>query len=94
MMGDNCYDIFVNYPSSHDCKRVQLNLCSDCFDKVFDTIVPLCKINPVVDDDWLEHCVSREDGHMVIHESWGPGGANYLRMREIAQSYREWEEKK
>ena len=26
-LGDNCYDIFVNYPSNHDCERIQLNLC-------------------------------------------------------------------
>lgn len=86
MMGDNRYDIFVNYPSNHDCERVQLNLCSNCFDKVFDMIVPLCKINPIVDDDWVEHCVSREDGHMVIHESWGPGGEGYLKMKEIKKA--------
>ena len=74
-LGDNCYDIFVNYPSNHDCERIQLNLCVECFDRVLDLILPLCKFDPVVDDDWLEHCC--EGG--VIHRDRGPGGAAYRR---------------
>lgn len=52
MLGDNTYDIYVNYPSKHDLERIKLNFCVDCFDKVLDMIIPLCKINPIVDEDW------------------------------------------
>ena len=76
--GDNCYDIFVNYPSKYDCCRVQLDLCVDCFDIVLDVLIPMCKTNPIVDDDWLEHCC---EGN-VIHRDWGPGGAAYRKRKE------------
>ena len=73
-LGDNRYDIFVGYPSSHDTERIQLNLCMDCFDKVLDTIIPMCKINPVVDDDWMEHCLKNIDGKIYISRRLGSGG--------------------
>ena len=53
-LGDNQYDIFVNYPSKHDLKRLKFNFCVNCFDKVLDTIIPMCKLNPVAEEDWLD----------------------------------------
>ena len=73
-LGDNRYDIFVGYPSSHDTERIQINLCVDCFDKVLDTIVSMCKINPVVDGDWMEHCLKKNDGVIYISRRLGSGG--------------------
>ena len=52
---DNRYDIFVNYPSVHDMERIQFNFCVDCFDRVLDILIPMCKINPIVEDDWWSH---------------------------------------
>ena len=38
-LGDNRYDIFVNYPSKYDLKRLRFDFCCSCFDKVLDTII-------------------------------------------------------
>lgn len=77
-LGDNRYDIFVNYPSSHDGERLQFNFCTTCFDKVLDTIIPMCRMNPVVDDDWLSHCIVRNNNKQYINEGLGPGGAGHI----------------
>lgn len=37
----------VGYGSVHDGEYIKINLCCDCFDKVIDIISPLCKTNPV-----------------------------------------------
>ena len=73
-MGDNRYDIFVNYPSCHDHSRIQFNFCVKCFDRVLDTIIPMCTIDPVVDDNWVRHCVSAPE----INPKAGPGGPTSL----------------
>ena len=52
--GYNQQDLLIGYPSKHDLERIRLNLCVDCFDKVLDIIIPMCKTNPVVDEDWSE----------------------------------------
>ncbi|MBO4413849.1 MAG: hypothetical protein IKX86_01110 [Clostridia bacterium] len=66
MLGDNRYDIFVNYGSKYDLMRIRFNFCCECFDRVLDTIIPMCKIDPVADDDWWEHCVREANGRLVI----------------------------
>lgn len=74
LLGDNRYDIFINYPSKHDLERIQFNFCCDCFDRVLDTVILMCKNNPVVDKDWSEHCLINKGNQWVIDESLGPGG--------------------
>jgi hypothetical protein len=37
----------VGYGSVHDGEYIKINLCCDCFDKVIDMVAPLCKTNPV-----------------------------------------------
>ncbi len=74
-LGDNRHDIFVGYPSKHDLERIQINLCVDCFDNVLDTIISMCKTNPVVDDDWWAHCLENIDGRLYINKNLGPGGS-------------------
>ena len=46
-----CFDTHVGYGSSYDLKRIRLNLCCDCFDKVMDWILPQCKIDPMTEYD-------------------------------------------
>lgn len=65
-LGDNRYDIFVNYPSKYDLKRLRFDFCCSCFDKVLDTIIPMCQNNPVIDEDWWDHCLRSIDGKTYI----------------------------
>ena len=75
ILGDNKFDVFVNYPSKYDINRIKINLCVDCYDSVLDKILPMCKINPIVDDNWIDHCT---DGKGIIHRDWGSGGSKHL----------------
>jgi len=77
--GDNRFDLFMNYGSKYDLKRLKFNFCIECFDKVLDMIIPMCKMNPEVDDDWTEHCVDR---HHVIHRNWGPNTSQITKDKE------------
>lgn len=43
-----CFDSIIGYGSGHDCEHIHIELCCDCFDRVFDMIRPLCKIDPVI----------------------------------------------
>lgn len=61
-LGENQYDIFVNCPSNHDLKRLKFNFCVNCFDKVLDTIIPMCKLNPVAEEDLLDAIRENNDG--------------------------------
>ena len=67
------FDLFVGYGSKYDDERIQFSLCIDCFDRMMDTILPLFKINPIVDNSWTDHCTSDH----LRHKSWGPGGKPY-----------------
>ena len=67
------FDLFVGYGSKHDDERIQFSLCIDCFDRMMDTILPLFKINPIVDNSWTDHCTSDH----LRHKNWGPGGKPY-----------------
>lgn len=69
----NILDYFCSYGSKYDGERIRFNLCVDCFDKVLDTIIPMCKINPIVEDDWFRSCC----GDTVIYRWWGKGGKDY-----------------
>lgn len=49
-------DHWCGYGSHHDMSHIQFRLCNECFDKVMDKIIPLCK-NQVVFDDcfaWVD----------------------------------------
>lgn len=37
----------IGYGSGYDGLEIDLHLCCDCFDKVMDTIVPMCQIDPL-----------------------------------------------
>ena len=65
-LGDNRYDIFVNYPSKYDLKRLHFDFCCSCFDKVLDTIIQMCQNNPVEDENWWDHCLHSIDGKAHI----------------------------
>ena len=39
----------IGYGSKHDGDNVNLDLCCDCFDKILDKIIPLCKHNPITE---------------------------------------------
>ncbi len=45
-----CFDHHIGYGSKYDGDKVRLNLCCDCFDKVIDTIIPMCKESPIVEE--------------------------------------------
>ena len=54
-MGDNRFDILVNYPSGHDGERTRFSFCVDCFNKVLDMIIPMCKQEHINNEDWTSH---------------------------------------
>lgn len=56
-----CFDAHVGYGSSHDLRRIRLNLCCDCFDKVIDWILPQCKIDPMTEYDLYSECDEEEN---------------------------------
>lgn len=45
-----------------------------CFDKALDTIIPICKNTPIVDDDWGTHCLETVDSETYINRNLGSGG--------------------
>jgi hypothetical protein len=47
----NSFDFYVGYGSKHDNEHIKLDLCLDCLDKVIDMIRPMCKTDPVTEDD-------------------------------------------
>lgn len=53
------------YGSHHDMSRIQLKLCNECFDKVMDKIIPLCKNQIVFDDcfSWVDNNRELTDEH-------------------------------
>lgn len=65
-LGDNRYDIFVGYPSKHDLERIKFDFCVECFDKVIDTLIPMCKLDPVIEDDWSENHIEIINGMPYI----------------------------
>lgn len=36
-----------SYGSKFDGERIELDLCCDCFDKIMDIVIPMCKENPI-----------------------------------------------
>ena len=42
-----CFQHIIGYGSIHDGERIVINLCCNCFDKVIDIVVPICKTNPL-----------------------------------------------
>ena len=50
---DFCLNRCIGYGSSYDGCQVNLQLCCECFDRVLDMVVPLCRTNPTTDlTDW------------------------------------------
>ena len=47
-LGDNRFYVHVGYGSKYDESIINFNLCCDCYDKVIDMILPMCKIDPFV----------------------------------------------
>lgn len=41
----------VGYGSKYDLNKISLSMCCDCFDRIFDYILPQCKINPLTEYD-------------------------------------------
>lgn len=37
----------IGYGSKYDGCKVEFDMCCDCFDRLLDTLVPQCLINPV-----------------------------------------------
>ena len=44
-------DLHIGYGSKYDMSRLRFQLCCDCFDRILDMFVPLCKTNPLEDED-------------------------------------------
>lgn len=44
-------DMHIGYGSKYDMSRIRFQLCCDCFDRVLDMVIPLCKTNPVIEED-------------------------------------------
>jgi hypothetical protein len=38
----------VGYGSVHDGEKIRLDMCCECFDKVLEYVLPLCKHSPIV----------------------------------------------
>lgn len=45
------FDHVIGYGSVHDLERIRFRLCCGCFDKAMDRFIPLCKENPVIEED-------------------------------------------
>ena len=41
----------AGYGSKFDGDKIDLDLCCDCFDKLIDKLIPMCKINPIAEMD-------------------------------------------
>lgn len=41
-------DQYVGYGSKYDEDHIIMNLCCDCFDRLMDFAIPLCKEDPIV----------------------------------------------
>ena len=67
--GNNIFDITFGYGSRHDEERYKFKFCCSCMDKMVEMIIPMCKEDPLVDDDFVEHEL---DINNVLHSSWGP----------------------
>ena len=39
------------YGSKYDGDNIDLDICCDCFDKLMDKFIPMCKINPITEMD-------------------------------------------
>ena len=80
-LGNNRYDLFVGFGSRHDEERIQFDFCSDCFDRVLDMLIPMCKINPIVDDDYMTHCLRKTDGVICFGEYIDPRGPEHQKKK-------------
>lgn len=40
------FDYHVGYGSRYDLSHLKAHICIDCFDKLMDRLIPLCKISP------------------------------------------------
>lgn len=49
-----CFEHNVGYGSKYDMEKVNVNLCCDCFDKVMDMIIPMCKESPIIHTEELQ----------------------------------------
>ena len=43
-------DMHIGYGSKYDMSRLRFQLCCDCFDRILDMVIPLCKTNPIVEE--------------------------------------------
>ena len=42
-------DMNIGYGSRYDMSHIRFQLCCDCFDRILDIVIPLCKTNPIVE---------------------------------------------
>lgn len=47
MQEDFSFERSIGYGSIHDGSKVSIKLCCDCFDKILDSILLICEINPI-----------------------------------------------
>ena len=40
------------YGTTFDGDRIDLDICCDCFDKLMDKFIPMCKINPITEMEY------------------------------------------
>lgn len=48
---NNCFTKHVGYGSKYDLHKLTLNLCTTCFDKILNFVVPQCKENPLQEEE-------------------------------------------
>ena len=46
-----CLNKSMGYGSNYDLMEIHLNMCCNCFDTLFEELLPRCKIKPI--SDWL-----------------------------------------
>ena len=67
MFINDIHHIF-GYGSKYDMSLLDLNVCDECFDKMFENILPMFKINPLKDYDVFNHIGkdNKSDGKLYI----------------------------
>lgn len=46
---------FCDEPSRYADKEVSFIFCPECFDRFLDVLIPMCREDPVIDEDYLLH---------------------------------------
>lgn len=42
-----CFKSRIGYGSIYDGEVICMDLCCECFDKIMEIIIPMCRVNPI-----------------------------------------------